>query len=78
MRVDIKSIGESWTIRISSSLIKRRGRGKAVELRVIIESHDTSPSRPPRQGWKESFASAPQTPLDETSPTTFDECEWTW
>jgi hypothetical protein len=80
MRFDMKGVGKSWTIHIASSLITQDKRGKAVELRVTIESHDT-PSRKPRHGWMQSFASArmPEEQLLSGAPrNAFDDHEWNW
>jgi antitoxin MazE len=83
MKIELVRIGNSRGIRIPKPLIEQCGFGDTVELHVERDRLVIAPDRPPRQGWKEAFASAGSSAtdrplLDTLPPNQFDAEEWTW
>ena len=82
MRIELVRIGNSRGIRIPKPIIEQCGFGDTVELQVEKDRLVITPDRPPRQGWKEAFASAgsstPDPLLMALPPNEFDAEEWTW
>jgi antitoxin MazE len=83
MRIELSRIGNSRGIRIPKPLIELCGFGDTVELLVEKDRLVIAPDRPPRQGWKEAFASADSSAPDpilllDLPPNEFDDEEWKW
>jgi antitoxin MazE len=82
MRIELVRIGNSRGIRIPKPVIEQCGFGDTVELHVEQDRLVITQDRSPRQGWKETFASAgscsPDPLLLPLPPNEFDGKEWTW
>jgi antitoxin MazE len=82
MKTRIVRIGNSQGVRIPKLLLEQAGLDGEVELRVtdsgiVIEAVDS-----PRAGWWEAARTLRERgedgPLDEMTPTSFDDDEWVW
>lgn len=82
MRARIVRVGNSRGVRLPKPLLEQAGLPDDVEIhaepgRIIIES-----ARRGRSGWAEAARAMEEhgedALLDEPTPTTFDEEEWTW
>ena len=82
IRSKVVKIGNSRGIRIPRTVLEEAGLTDEVEMKVEGNKLIIQASRHPRQGWEERFADMAKQGddqlLDETSPTQWDEEEWTW
>ncbi len=82
IRSKVVKIGNSRGIRIPRTVLEQAGLTDEVEMTVEGNKLIIQASRYPRQGWEERFADMAEQGddqlLDETSPTQWDEEEWTW
>jgi antitoxin MazE len=82
VRSKLIKIGNSQGIRIPKPLLEQTGLKNEVEMIVQGDKLIIQAPHKPRQGWEAQFASmsAHQDDqlLDELTPTTWDEEEWTW
>ena len=82
MRIELVRIGNSRGIRIPKPVIEQCGFGDTVEMQMEKDRLVIAPDRPPRQGWREAFASAGSSASDpillDLPQNEFDTEEWTW
>ncbi len=82
IRSKVVKIGNSRGIRIPRTVLEQAGLTDEVEMTVEGNKLIIQAFRHPRQGWEERFADMAKQGddqlLDETSPTQWDEEEWTW
>ncbi len=88
MKTNIVTIGNSQGIRIPKILLEQSKLSGEVELEVKGASIVISPSRKPREGWKEMFQAAFESgemddadefaDWEKASLTDFEEEEWEW
>lgn len=82
IRSKVVKIGNSRGIRIPRTILEQAGLTDEVEMTVEGNKLIIQALHQPRQGWEERFAEMAKQGddqlLDETSPTKWDEEEWTW
>lgn len=82
IRSKIVKIGNSRGVRIPRMLLEQAGLVDEVEMTVQGDKVIIHSAHNPRQGWALQFAKMAEHGddrlLDETSPTRWDEAEWTW
>jgi antitoxin MazE len=82
IRSKVVKIGNSRGIRIPRAILEQAGLTGDVEMKVEGNQLIIQASRLPRQGWEERFAAMAEQGddrlLDEISPSSWDEEEWTW
>ncbi len=79
MKTRLIQIGNSRGIRLAKPVIEQAGLEDEVEIRVEAGSIIITPVAAPRAGWAESIAKYGPAPLlDASTPTRFDEEEWSW
>jgi antitoxin MazE len=80
MRTRLVSMGNSRGVRLPKPIIEQVGIVDEVDLVVRDGQIVIAAVRAPREGWAEAAAviAADAPPLDELTPTRFDEAEWTW
>ena len=82
MKTRIVRIGNSQGVRIPKPLLDQAGLPADVELRAEDGRIVITPARPPRAGWADAAAAAHAADeaqlLDPSTPTRFDDEDWTW
>jgi antitoxin MazE len=82
IRSKVVKIGNSRGIRIPRTVLEQAGLTDEVEMTVEGNKLIIQASRHPRQDWEEHFANMAKQGddqlLDDTSPSQWDEDEWTW
>ena len=82
IRSKVIKIGNSRWICIPRLLLEQADLEDEVEMTVQGDKLIISSARKPRQGWEAHFASMAEhgddSLLDESTPTQWDEEEWTW
>lgn len=75
-------IGNSQGVRIPKPLLEQAGLNGPVRLRVVESGILIEPRPDVRQGWegaaREMNERGETGPLDEPTPTDFDDSDWTW
>lgn len=82
MKTRLVRIGNSRGVRIPKPLLDQVGLEDEVELRVIENGIVIEVVRAPRANWAEAAQLLRERgedhPIDEPTPTRFDETEWEW
>lgn len=82
MKARLVRIGNSRGVRLPKPVIEDAGLSEDVEIRLKDGAVVITPATRPRSGWAEAARRARKhgedRPLDETTPTRFDEEEWRW
>ena len=81
-RTKLIKIGNSRGIRIPKAVVERLQLTDDIEM-IVKEDHlELRPGRKPREGWDSAFREMAQRaddqPLDEPTPTKWDNEEWDW
>ena len=82
MKARLVRIGNSRGIRLPKPLIEQAGLIEEVELRLQSGAITIRPANGPREGWAEAAklmrTRGEDQLLDPSTPTRFDEEEWSW
>lgn len=83
MKAKIINIGNSRGFRLPKDVIKQYNIEEEINIELTKDGIVITPSRKPRDGWREMFAKADTSITQEEKDwmdagTKFDEEEWTW
>ena len=79
VRAKLVKIGNSRGLRLAKPLLEMAGLKDDVDIDATPGLLTIRPASHPRAGWAEAAAALePEGVIDGTTPTRFDEEEWTW